>query len=105
MYDCNGVVAVAVGVSVYIGRRSVGRPSGVADTDCAFKLRIADNLLQIADFTYMFSGLNLSIPVQGDPRGVIASVLQPFQPLYNNFFRIILRADVSNNTAHNLPPN
>ena len=74
----------------------------MANTHRAFEIRIANDLLKIADLSHMFPCLNFSISAKGDSRRIVSSVFQAFQTLYDNFLRVIFRTYVSDNTAHKI---
>ncbi len=100
VYHGEFAVAAGMGMGVGIRGRAMGRPAGVANAAEARHQRAVLRLFaQSGDTAGDFADGNAALLHNGDARRVIAPVFQLFQTVQQNRGGV-LRAGVSNNSAH-----
>ena len=79
---------------------AVGRPPGVADADRGRRERlVGEHLLQVGQLAGLLRRAQLAVGDDRDPRGVVAPVLEPAQPVQDDVPGV-LRTDVTHDAAH-----
>ena len=93
-------LAIAVGMGILLGGPPVRGPAGVANAEAAVHGVQADGILEVAELAFGAAYGKLAIvAVDGQPGGVVAPVLEAFQPLQNDG-NGPMGADVANYAAH-----
>ena len=98
MYD--GHSAAAVGMRVHVRRLAVGRPACMTDAHIALRSALTLHfVLQVFQSALGLGYSDLSILEHGDTGGVIATVFQLAQSVYQNVCAVPL-SYISNNSTH-----
>ena len=87
VHERDAALAPEVRVGVAVGRRAVGRPAGVADAGGHLRQRgVGDGLLEVGQLAGALVGHDRAAVDEGDPRGVVAPVLQAPEALDHDAF-------------------
>jgi len=91
--------AVAVRVSVFLGRAAVSGPAGVSHAVVAGEGRAADDALEIRELAGAASQSDVTVLHHGDAGRVVAAIFEPPQPV-NEDRDDVFRADIADDSAH-----
>ena len=93
--------AVAMRMGVLVGGFAVGRPAGVGHTQLALRGLARQDALERGDLPDAPAHLETAIVDQRDTGGVVAAVLEPLEPVHQEWHGLLL-ADISDDSAHAL---
>src|SRR6266536_3128275 len=103
MDDGDSAALIEVRVGVLVGRRSVGSPAGVSDSQVAGGGPGVQKLAEaFIDFAFFFARLEFGAVEHAEPGAIVAAVFEPAQPLQKNG-SCLLPADIAYDAAHGLP--
>src|SRR5262249_17991513 len=93
--------AIAMGMGVFFRRTPMRGPPGVADAVGSIQRFKADRFLQVAQLALSTAHLHLAAAIagHGNPRRVIAAILQLLQTVNNHRHNTLL-ANVTDNSTH-----
>ncbi len=98
----HGAAAAEVGMGVFVGRRAVGSPAGVADAERAAHRAAAKEGGQVVDAAGRFGDVKLAVVERGDAGAVVAAVLKLPQARQQEVGRLLM-TDVTDDSAHREP--
>ena len=98
--DYDAPAAVAVRMSVRIGRQAVGGPAGVPDSHGAMQQTgPTGDLRQLSELARGLAHFDVTIVQHRDPSGVVAAILKTAQPIQQNGQRAAMPY-VAHDAAH-----
>jgi hypothetical protein len=90
-----------MGVGILDRHTTMGGPAGMSDSNIAGQILWNDGL-EVLDPPHLLVKLE-RVSTDGDPCGIIATILQASKPIEKDWGRLSL-TDVSNDSAHISPP-
>ena len=88
-------------MGVLFGRFAVRGPSSMPDPDRPGEEFFFQRVFQVQQFADASSNLDPAMLQHGDPRGIIASILQTLQALYEHISGVVI-PDIAYNSTHRL---
>ena len=98
--DHDAAGAIAVGVGIFFGGASVGRPASVANPICALQRVLAERFFKVAKLAFSAADVqSLGTASHRDTRGIVSAIFQPPQTLDDDW-NYLLATDIADNPTH-----
>src|SRR5690606_20849356 len=100
MHDCKSWCDVGMGVT--FNRLSMCGPARMSNTNCARKRLRSKAFFKVDQLAFSAPTRQLSILQSGNTCGIIATIFQPFQGIYQKRCNVIFTDDANNSTHRKL---